>query len=127
MPDINDLIEIIRAVDDSPESKCGFDMNRRAGGRNYSLHPCRTACCIGGHAALALGKCNLDPESAVARFGIPATDADAICYPPFFDIDSDHPGWSAKPRHAIRLLERYRDTGEVDWDFAMSEPDEPAP
>ncbi len=117
MPDINDLIAIIRAVDDSQTSKCGFDMQLIAFDRYYTEHPCGTACCIGGHAALALKKERMTPEQAVMSFGVGSSiDADMICYP-----DPKHPGWRAKPRHAIRLLEHYRDTGVVDWDFAMSE------
>lgn len=117
MPDINDLIAIIRAVDDSPTSECGFDMGEIAFSRGSSRHPCGTACCIGGHAALALGEEGMFPEVAVMKFGVGSIiDADEICYPP-----PGYRAWDAKPRHAIRLLERYRDTGVVDWCFAMSE------
>lgn len=106
---IDDLIEIIRAVDNSPSSKCGFDMYRDA-----SWRPC-VACCIGGHAALALGNNELTAEYAVEGFGVKEDASEDICYPP-----EGHPGWGAKPHHAIALLEHYRDTGIVDWDRAMT-------
>lgn len=111
---IDDLIAIIRAVDDSPISLCGFDMEHSAEGAGYTDHPCGTACCIGGHAALALHDISLEPDDAVRLFGVPLPDATAICYP-----HPRHPGCNAKPRHAIALLEHYRDTGIVDWDRAM--------
>lgn len=111
---VDDLIAIIRAVDDSDTSECGFDMVSEAFTRRGSTHPCGTACCIGGHAALALHDISLYPDDAVCLFGVPLPDATAICYPRL------HPGWSAKPHHAIALLEHYRDTGIVDWDRAMT-------
>lgn len=111
---IDDLIQVMKGVDDGPESKCGFDMGFSAATQHETMHACGAACCIGGHAALALGDPYMEPWVAVNRFGVCEGDAYRICYP-----GDNLLGWYARPHNAIALLEHYRDTGKVDWIRAM--------
>ena len=93
----------------------GFDMEHGAFFRNTSDHPCGSACCIGGWAALMQGVVNQGPSYALVQWGVPLGDASAICHPPVAGG-----GWNATPQQAAILLRHYIATGEVDWDRAMS-------
>lgn len=121
---IDDLIGVLRDV--NPDM-VGFDMTRTHLHARYS--GCGTACCIGGHAALALGAVmlhigleDIDWErevrfhDAVQLFGVPETLAMDLCCPP---PHSD--GWAATIPEAIRALELVRDEGIVNWDRAIRE------
>lgn len=113
---MNQLIEHLRNLDNSAESKLGFDMEKWYGTRDETDHECGTACCICGHAQY-LAMLELLPYSCFSDWlDIPNTDAAAITVP-----DEDIGAYDASPAQAVKLLEHYRDTGVVDWQQAMSE------
>lgn len=115
---IDDLIDILRGIDNGPESATGFDMMYSAPNAGYSKHPCGSACCIGGHATLVLRKPRLDLEEAVEAFGVPPDLSHDLCYPSGNGLSA---GYSASPAQAIRCLQIVRDEGVVDWKRACVE------
>lgn len=100
---------------ESPDSPVRFDMAHTAELRHMTKHPCGSACCIGGHASLLLGKHSDAPVTALRELlSIPYMDAYDICYPISLG------GYTASLKTAMLLLEHYAATGEVDWDRALS-------
>ena len=120
---LNELIEVLRQIDDSPTSECGFSMNVTAHNRMVASHPCGTACCIGGWAWLALTdrrpRYANNPDTLLEDLlSISQEDSEKIAYPQ--DVyGNSSAGWRATPNQAAALLEHFRDTGEVDWALAM--------
>jgi len=117
-PDVNKIIDHLEHLDNSEDSPCGFDMNFEADARDNSKHPCGSACCIGGHAALLLGNEEMCPEDALSQFcDIPSNDAEQLCWP----------GRRHEVTYALTTLEdvlpvlrHYRDTGEIDWSAVVT-------
>lgn len=113
---LSEFMDYLSRVD-APDTKCGFDMNKTAKRRGCSEHPCGSACCIGGHAALLLGRHMDEPELALAELvGIKQAQAHAICWP---EVAPGCNPYSATLQQALRLLEHYSATGEVNWPRAM--------
>jgi hypothetical protein len=137
------LIAHLEALDNSETSKLGFDMFWTLNTRDRSLHPCGSACCIGGHVASLMIKLGLEdawrilddlaPSSAIMSFlDISFKNALDIAFPPSIGSDPEDvrdvehldtgPGWRANPAQAVVLLRNFMDTGIVDWDLAMETP-----
>ena len=112
-PGVQKIIDHLEHLDNSPQSKCGFDMNHEADHRDHSNHDCGSACCIGGHAALLLGDEELSPEAAMYILcDIPSEDACNLCWPG----RKSHVEYKwVSLDDALGVLRNYRDTGEVDW------------
>ncbi len=107
-PKINRIIEILEKVDNSPKSKLAFDIRVLYTLRDYTEHPCGTACCIAGHAEHATGEFN--GVYTLAEFcNIPLAIASALAIPD--DVDWD----SITLEKAIACLKHCRDTGKVRW------------
>ena len=122
-PKLQIMIDYLENLDNSPNSKCGFDMNYEHES-HYTDHPCGTACCIGGHAELILGGYHPeDPEvvEALSRLcNIPVKIANKICWP---GSRANCPeAYEATLEQAIKVLEICRDTGKVDWPKALGSP-----
>lgn len=120
-PGLQRIIDVLKQIDNSPTSSCGFDMVNVYDSRKLSDHPCGTACCIGGWAELKLREERNSSEedfygmafmSLMDYCSVPEEIADAICYP-----DLKLTGITLE--QAIKCLEHCRDTGEVDWQRAM--------
>lgn len=121
---INNLTQLaarLKKIDnENPRIQNGFDMEQPYGSREFSKHPCGSACCIGGwvqhyntetrHLSLA------DTVLSISPFGIDHSEADNLCFP---QPESD--AWNATPQQAARAVEILRDTGKCDWDRAMNE------
>lgn len=114
-PQVQIIIDILSRIDNSSRSKLGFDMN--SGSKHErTQHECGSACCIGGWANRAMmlledrktGCYGL--ETALSKLtNIPREDALRICYPDGFDWDS------ITLKVALKLLRKYRNTGEINW------------
>lgn len=134
-PGLNKIIDLLRNLDNSPDSEMGFDMNVTHTQMKITKHPCGTACCIGGHAALALRESaeeisNMDPhfigvEQALMdwceldKMGV----STALCWPSKNKIN-----YKSYSRitidHTIAVLEHCRDTGVVDWSIGLEKEEE---
>ena len=116
---LTELASYLRALDNSSESKLGFDMVRTDICAHLSHHPCGKACCVGGHVFLVNGK-NLGEEMAdkihEISENVSLDSCFDLCYP--YDLPST---WEATPEQAARAVEILRDTGKCDWALAMSE------
>lgn len=128
-PGVDPLIKRMELMDNGPTSDCGFDMDHTAETRHCSTHPCGSACCIGGHAALMLIEkagtdlhiadwlaeqtYGVEPGAALAELcSIPLRDAGLICWPGrVYRILYS----KVTLEDALRVLRTYRDTGVVDW------------
>lgn len=112
-PGVQKIIDHLETLDNGPTSECGFDMNYEVLHRETSKHPCGSACCIGGHAALLLGDEEQTPEEALSLLcEIPWRDADRLCWPGRTTaVDYS----KTLLTDALDVLRHYRDTGEVDW------------
>lgn len=109
------IIEHLKNLDNSEKSACGFDMSRDSTYAVSTAHPCGTACCIGGHAALILKMPTLSPEAALTLLcDIPHTTADELCWPPTKVLPIGYMT-EITLEEAVNVLEHCRDTGEVDW------------
>jgi len=113
-PKVQIIIDILSRVDDTPKSKLGFDMLNPFPSE-YTHHPCGTACCIGGWANRALelvdGKDRPYIQNALSELtDIPLEEARSICFPPG---KINYRSISLKV--AIKMLRKYRDTGNIDW------------
>lgn len=107
-PKLQIIIDHFKNLDNSPMSKLGFDMNYEHSQKRKSTHPCGSACCIGGHAALLLNRDHLDITDAVEKLcEVPDHIARSICWPSGY--------YRAPLENAIEMLEKCRDTGMVDW------------
>lgn len=111
---ISRIIERLGDLDNGPRSMCGFDMNLTAEIRNKTHHPCGSACCLGGHAALMLNREHLEPEVALAELcEIPLEDAFDLCWPGRNMGELSY--HLVTLQDALDVLRHYRDTGHVDW------------
>lgn len=118
-PKLQIMIDYLENLDDSPNSKCGFDMNYEHE-CTYTSHPCGTACCIGGHAEKILGEYYSEVSFALSKLcDIPRKTASKICWPGSRVKCPE--AYEATLEQAIKLLEICRDTGEVDWPSAMGQ------
>lgn len=113
-PGIQKIIDVLNNIDDSVESQMGFDMCHWYADRAESRHPCGTACCIAGWAHASLGGyttqssfdafiefCSLQKVSmnTINHLTMPKINMTVLTLP-----------------MAIKVLEIFRDTGEVQWD-----------
>jgi hypothetical protein len=118
LTDLTDLAEFLKTLpaNDDPDAEIGFDMRRSdpEGG----MHPCGSACCIGGWIWL----CNpetypLSLAGAVTTLApVKTLEAFKLCYP-YETPDA----WEATPQQAARAVEILRDEGIADWKRAMEE------
>ena len=115
---LTDLANLLRSIDNSPESKLGFDMGRSFQFANDTCHPCGSACCIGGWVQACNGTRHyFGLERAVHKLQ-PDLDIDEcylLCYP------NGIKAWRSTPKQAARAVEILRDTGKCDWETAMME------
>jgi hypothetical protein len=112
-PKLQTIIEVLKHIDNSENSKLGFDMNREYTARTKTEHPCGSACCIGGHAAAILGDGAWDiVESLCQLCDIPHHISNQLCWPGFTHFE-DYRDISLDM--AIKVLEYCRDYGVVDW------------
>lgn len=123
-PGVQKLIDVLKAVDNSEKSQMGFDMDYWYQDRHVTNHPCGSACCIGGWAQACLLKGQITgpdvyapPMEALIKFcelpwTLQSEDADVL-----WDLTMPE---SIRMNlltleMAIRVLEIFRDTGEVKW------------
>ncbi len=124
---LNFLINTLKSVDTSPTSTLAFDMGYSYFRRHQSKHACGSACCIGGWCQFLFP--NEEYVSLQEAFGRIVDDDElrtAVCYPNGIYLDDDvmlNP-MKATVEQAITMLEILRDTGEVDWQTAMTAPTE---
>ena len=119
---LTDLAELLRSLDDTPDTLLGFDMEYEYVNRNSSPHACGSACCIGGWVQA----CNpetraIELEDAV--MSLVSGDSDitlAQVYKVCFPIQEEE-AWDATAKQAARAVEILRDTGKCDWLRAMAE------
>ena len=112
-PKLQIMIDHLKNLDNSETSEMGFDMNYGQRERDATQHPCGSACCIGGHAAVLLKKEKMEISDALQELcDIPHETAYKICWPPAHD-EKNH--YEAPLEVAIAVLEHCRDTGEVMW------------
>ena len=134
-PGVQKLIDVLKVVDNSPTSQMGFDMYYWYGMRQSSDHPCGTACCIAGWAQASLiqqGSTDVyeEPLNALIKFcDLP----DCFKLPTSRLIKENRELiWeltaperlslgTLTPPMAIRVLEIFRDTGEVQWNEVYNE------
>jgi len=119
---LTDLAEFLKKFNNSnPRRKLGFDMQWAYDNRDLSQHDCGSACCIGGWVQYHNKDTRrMTVEGAVLSIspeGTSEIEVHNLCYPN--DLDGD--GWDATPQQAARAVEILRDTGECDWDRALSE------
>lgn len=141
-PKVQIMIDILKGVDNTPTSKVGFDMKTATPLEKASeIHPCGTACCIGGWAMLHMAnESKMEWKEWLKEFKntdlrdiIDETEQHVPFYAATFmvlcDVDVD----TAKDvtyrtcfdfRHitlevAIECLEHLRDTGVVDYSRAL--------
>jgi hypothetical protein len=114
---LTDLANLLRSIDNSPESELGFDMHANFQFANDSKHPCGSACCIGGW----IQACNVELQDSELEEAVqalqPNLDIDEcylLCSPKPFSK-----AWNATPEQAARAVEILRDTGVCDWETAM--------
>jgi hypothetical protein len=120
LKNLTDLAKKLKSLKNTPSSKLGFDMGVPYVTRDFSNHPCGSACCIGGWVQ------HLNPETremsleeavmSISPDGVSYKEAERLCYP-----DSEVSAWKATPQQAARAVEILRDTGKCDWDRAMTE------
>jgi len=120
LKNLTDLAEFLKKFDnDSLRRKLGFDMTRSYNDRRDSLHPCGSACCIGGWVQYHNKDTRrMTVEEAVLSIspeGTSQIEVLNLCYP------NDLYGWDSTPQQAARAVEILRDTGKCDWDRALSE------
>jgi hypothetical protein len=110
---IQKIIDVLKNVDNSPESEMGFDMCHWYGDRKESRHPCGSACCIAGWAHASLG--GYPNQSTTDAF---------IEFCDLQNVSMNVINWLTTPKFdlttltlpmAIKVLEIFRDTGEVAW------------
>lgn len=118
---LTDLADLLRSIDNSETSEMGFDMKFSYRQRKDSLHPCGTACCIGGwiqHVngnegeGLVRSLLSICPESTSEH------EAAEVCFPHGVSCYVSNP-YEATPEQAARVIEILRDTGKCDWDEAL--------
>ena len=114
---LTDLANLLRSIDNSPESDLGFDMNYDHNGRFETEHPCGSACCIGGWVQA----CNEELKGSRLSQAVKALQPDLaigecslLCFP-----DDYREAYKATPDQAARAVEILRDTGRCDWETAM--------
>lgn len=119
LKNLQDLIDHFKTMDNSPQARMGFDMNRELRHSSVSSHPCGTACCIGGWVQFLN---NLDPkqftlQSAVQTIApeIPMAELRELCWPDNYDH------YTATLEQAIRCLEILQETQKTDWARAFEE------
>lgn len=82
---------------------------------------CGTVACIGGWTEVVFGISHSDPMSvAKDTLGLSEGDANHLFFPRQ-DIGECHP-YDATMDQAIFLLRHLAETGEIDWELAMSQP-----
>ncbi len=110
-PGLQVIIDHLKKIDNSEKSLLGFDMNLSHQSALSTDHPCGSACCIGGHAAMLLKRPEMLIGDALAKLcSIPRSVATKLCWP-----DCGHPGYYAPLEDAVEMLEHCRDTGETLW------------
>jgi len=113
-PGVQRIIDVLKNIDDSAESSMGFDMGRWWADRMTTCHPCGTACCIAGWAQSLIEN---------GHFVHPVEALETFC-----DLkeDGSYDIWElTSPSElnfskltlpmAIKVLEIFRDTGEIKW------------
>lgn len=119
-PGVQKLIDVLKAVDNSEKSQMGFDMGHWYDDRHATNHSCGTACCIGGWAkACLIAQKGYSPSASLAGF----TAVEEFCGLQESNLESqladltipDQPFDELTLEMAIRVLEIFRDTGEVQW------------
>ncbi len=126
-PGIQKIIDILKNIDDSPESNLGFDMSQWYNNRKYSKHQCGTACCIAGWAQTQVETPELvHPVEALVTY-CELENCDRLS---LWELVSPNFSQSHNFSHvvlndltlsmAIKVLEIFRDTGEVKWHEVVS-------
>lgn len=73
--------------------------------------------CIAGHAKVLLKSgSDFTCAEALGAFGMSSEHAHQVAFP-----EDQQDAWYAKPRHAVKLLEIYRDETVIDWDRALED------
>jgi hypothetical protein len=114
---LTDLVNLLRSIDNSPESELGFDMCLEFDYATETDHPCGSACCIGGWVQA----CNEELKGSRLGQAVKALQPDLaigecslLCFP-----DDYREAYKATPDQAARAVEILRDTGRCDWETAM--------
>lgn len=118
-PGVQKIIDVLKNIDNSAESQMGFDMCHWYTDRTESRHPCGTACCIAGWAHASLG--GYDTQSSTDAF---------IEFCDLYEVSMNTINWLTIPKFdmtaltlpmAIKVLEIFRDTGEIAWNRVYRE------
>lgn len=115
---LTDLANLLRNIDNSPESDLGFDMSHDHNGRFETEHPCGSACCIGGWIQACndeLRDCNLEDAVQKLQPDLDLEECYNLCFP-YFEREK---AWNATPKQAARAVEILRDTGKCEWEKIM--------
>lgn len=125
MPKLNNLTELAEFLkkmrNNRSDRKLGFDMQYSYNNSELTDHPCGSAMCIGGWVQKfnkeTRGMGVTDAVMTICPRDTHWGEVENLCYPG----GSRHNGWNATPQQAARAVEILRDTGECDWDRAMTE------
>ena len=115
---LTDLANLLRSIDNSPESKLGFDMGTSFQFAKDSKHPCGSACCIGGWVQACNGTLHyygLERDVHKLQPDLDIDECYLLCYPDSIKA------FRSTPKQAARAVEILRDTGVCDWETAMKE------
>jgi len=120
LKNLTELADLLRGLDNhSPHRKMGFDMQHPYESRHASIHPCGSACCIGGWVQYRNKNTrDMELEHAVRSISPKGTSLSEIyklCYP----TEMGSPAWKATPQQAAKAVEILRDTGKCNWEEAM--------
>jgi len=110
---IPEFCRYLQNLDNSPESTLAFDMNMDD--PKFSKHPCKSACCLGGHARILLGDDYAEMPIAACLaevLDIPEHDAERMCWPGRYGADF---AYNATVDQACEMLEIYAKHEWVDW------------
>lgn len=116
---LTDLANLLRSIDNSPESELGFDMRWTLKATRFSKHPCGSACCIGGWVQACnkeLSGKRLQDSIKMLQPSLDWYECFKLCFPNEYEE-----AWAATPEQAARAVEILRDTGKCDWKTAMME------
>jgi len=114
-PGVQKIIDVLKNIDNSVESQMGFDMCGWYPHRKLTNHPCGTACCIAGWAQAQFENPEIiSPIQALEDF-CNLEDASIRNLWELVSPSDLKLKWLTLPM-AIKVLEIFRDTGEVKWD-----------
>jgi hypothetical protein len=109
---LDKLINHLENLDNSENSKLGFDMRRLLSDAHMTNHPCGTACCILGHLDTMYDRVGFSTSFYSELSGLGEHIIDELFFPSSFVVPNYR---HITLERAIAVLKNLKATGIVDW------------